>query len=56
MPFMDEPPGAKISSAAIGVYGKAITALRRVTMETMDDEPSWRARTRRLETGYEPNW
>jgi hypothetical protein len=25
-------------------------------METMDDEPSWRARTRRLETGYEPNW
>ena len=27
MPFMDEPPGAKVSTAASGVYGRAITAL-----------------------------
>jgi hydrogenase small subunit len=56
MPFMDEPPGAKLSSTAVGVYGKAITALRRITANTMDDEPSWRTRGDRLTTGYKPNW
>jgi hydrogenase small subunit len=56
MPFMDEPPGAKLSSTAVGVYGKAITALRRITANTMDDEPSWRTRSDRLTTGYKPNW
>jgi hydrogenase small subunit len=56
MPFMDEPPGAKLSSAAVGVYGKAISALRRITATTMDDEPSWRTPGSRLTTGYKPNW
>ncbi len=28
MPFMDEPPGAKVSAGTIGVYGRAIRALR----------------------------
>ena len=26
MPFMDEPPGAKISTSRMGVYGRAIRA------------------------------
>jgi hydrogenase small subunit len=56
MPFMDEPPGAKLSSTAVGIYGKAISALRRITADTMDDEPSWRSRGNKLETGYKPNW
>jgi hydrogenase small subunit len=56
MPFMDEPPGAKLSSTAVGIYGKAITALRKITAGTMDDEPSWRTRSDRLTTGYKPNW
>jgi hypothetical protein len=54
MPFMDEPPGAKLSSAAVGVYGKAITALRKITATTMDDEPGWRTPGSRLTTGYKP--
>ena len=28
MPFMDEPPGAQLSSTAVGIYGKMIRALR----------------------------
>src|ERR1700726_3352355 len=28
MPFMDEPPGAKLSSSVLSSYGRAITALR----------------------------
>ncbi len=31
MPFLDEPPGAKLSSAAIAVYGRTIRALRQFT-------------------------
>jgi Ni,Fe-hydrogenase I small subunit len=27
MPFMDEPPGAKMSSSAVMMYGRAVTAL-----------------------------
>jgi hydrogenase small subunit len=56
MPFMEEPPGAKLSSTAVGIYGKAISALRKITATTMDDEPSWRSRGDRLTTGYKPNW
>jgi hypothetical protein len=26
MPFMDEPPGGKLSSAAVGMYGHMISA------------------------------
>ena len=42
MPFMDEPPGAKISSAAIGIYGAAIRKLREMTNTTVNKEPKWR--------------
>jgi hydrogenase small subunit len=56
MPFMDEPPGSKVSAAASGLYGKAITGLRSFTMRTVDKEPKWRKRSTELTTGYHPRW
>jgi hydrogenase small subunit len=53
MPFMDEPPGAKASTTASGLYGKAITTLRDITSRTMEEEPKWRAPGSNLTTGYE---
>jgi len=44
MPFMDEPPGAKLSSTAIGAYGKGIRALRSMTNATVNKEPKWAIR------------
>ncbi len=42
MPFMDEPPGGKVSTAASGLYGSVIRSLRHVTGHTVDKEPEWR--------------
>ncbi len=42
-PFMDQPPGSLLSSAAVMTYGRAIQALRRFTLDSMNKEPSWRA-------------
>jgi hydrogenase small subunit len=56
MPFMDEPPGAKISTRASGLLGSAIRALRSFTESTLDQEPKWRRRGDKLTTGYEPQW
>lgn len=56
MPFMDEPPGAKLSSRAIGVYGAAVRRLRSLTNNTLNKEPSWRHKGRQLMTGYQPRW
>jgi len=39
MPFMDEPPGAKLSSSAVLMYGRTVRALRRFTMDSLDKEP-----------------
>jgi hydrogenase small subunit len=55
MPFMDEPPGAKVSSAAIGIYGQAIRALRSMTNDTVNQEPKWRHPRAELTTGYHPS-
>ena len=44
MPFMNQPPGSLLSSAAVKTYGKAIHALRRFTQASMNMEPSWRRR------------
>jgi hydrogenase small subunit len=49
---MDEPPGAKISSAAIGAYGRGIRALRSMTQATVNKEPKWRHARAELTTGY----
>lgn len=54
MPFMDEPPGGKLSSAAVGLYGKAISALRSITNSTLNKEPKWRHTRPELTTGYRP--
>lgn len=42
MPFMDEPPGAKLSTAAVAVYGRTVRALRAFTKSTLNKEPEWR--------------
>jgi hydrogenase small subunit len=42
MPFMDQPPGSLLSSAAVQTYGRAIHALRRFTQASMNRVPSWR--------------
>ncbi|MFD0592876.1 hypothetical protein ACFQZ4_10220 [Catellatospora coxensis] len=52
MPFMDEPPGATVSSAGSGVYGAMIRRLRNITGKTVDKEPKWRRRGTELTTGY----
>ncbi len=54
MPFMDEPPGGKLSSSAVGIYGKAISSLRKLTNATLNKEPKWRHTRAELTTGYRP--
>ena len=54
MPFMDEPPGASLSSTTVSVYGRAIRALRGFTNSTANQEPKWRRRGAELTTGYRP--
>lgn len=54
MPFMEEPPGATLSSLGVSAYGRAIRALRAITNNTVNKEPSWRHRGSRLTTGYRP--
>jgi hydrogenase small subunit len=54
MPFMDAPPGSKLSSTAIGLYGRIIRSLRKFTNTSLDHEPKWRHRRAELTTGYHP--
>ncbi len=42
MPFMNMPPGAELSTAAIMTYGRAIRAFRRFTQGSMNKEPEER--------------
>jgi hydrogenase small subunit len=56
MPFMDEPPGSRVSTGASGLYGSVIRALRGVTERSVDKEPKWRHPGRDLDTGYRPDW
>jgi hydrogenase small subunit len=42
MPFMDEPPGAKLSTSAVTVYGRTIRTLRAFTNGSLNREPAWR--------------
>jgi hydrogenase small subunit len=55
MPFMDEPPGARVSSMASGAYGGVIRALRGITARKLDKEPGWRKKGD-LATGYKSSW
>jgi hydrogenase small subunit len=56
MPFMDEPPGGKISTTASGLYGSVIRNLRQVTGKTVDKEPKWRHPGKELTTGAKRTW
>ena len=52
MPFMDEPPGAHVSTGSSRLYGRAIRALRSITQHTLNKEPKWRHARAELTTGY----
>lgn len=54
MPFMDAPPGSKLSGSLVGVYGKFIRAMRGFTNATANKEPKWRHARPELTTGYQP--
>jgi hydrogenase small subunit len=54
MPFMDEPPGAKLSTSAVLVYGRVVRALRNFTRASVNQEPEWRHSGSQLTTGYTP--
>jgi hydrogenase small subunit len=56
MPFMDEPPGAKLSTTTVGVYGSTMSRLRKMTTHTLDKEPRWRTKGTRLTTGATRTW
>jgi hydrogenase small subunit len=53
MPFMDEPPGAKLSSTAVAIYGRTVRALRSFTQNSANKEPAWRHARPELTTGYQ---
>ena len=42
MPFLNEPAGAMLSTAAITMYGLAVRALRGITRGSMNKERNWR--------------
>jgi hydrogenase small subunit len=54
MPFGLEPPGAKMSTSAVLMYGRTVRALRGFTRASLDREPSWRQPGDKLTTGYDP--
>jgi hydrogenase small subunit len=56
MPFMDEPPGASLSTKAVRLWGGALRSLRAFTTKTLNQEPKWRKPGRALMTGYQPKW
>ena len=56
MPFMDEPPGATLSSSVIGLYGPVIRAMRAITNRAVNKEPRWHHNRPELTSGYEPHW
>ena len=39
MPFMDEPPGARLSTQAVAMYGRTVHSLRQFTRASMNREP-----------------
>lgn len=57
MPFMDEPPGSKLSTEITGhLYGPLIRRLRSITLGTANKEPKWRHTGPELTTGYDRPW
>ena len=56
MPFMDEPPGGKLSSGATATYGQLIRRLREITNRSVNKEPKWHHNRPELTSGYQPRW
>ena len=56
MPFMDEPPGARMSTSAVLMYGRTVRSLRSFTKTSLDQEPPWRSPSDELTTGYSAPW
>ncbi|HZU78956.1 MAG TPA: hypothetical protein VE991_03480 [Acidimicrobiales bacterium] len=56
MPFMDEPPGATLSTTMSGLYGGFVRRLRQATADVVDEEPKWRGPHASSSTGYDPPW
>jgi len=54
MPFMDEPPGGKITSTIAAAYGSMVKTMRNFTTHTVDKEPKWRHTGTEITTGYRP--
>jgi hydrogenase small subunit len=54
MPFMDEPPGATLSTTLVTGYGRFIRSMRSFSIRTGDAEPKWRHSGDTLTTGYKP--
>jgi hydrogenase small subunit len=56
MPVLDEPPGAKLSTAAAAAYGKTVRLLRSKTEQAMESEPKWRRPGPDLLSGAQRTW
>ncbi len=56
MPFMDEPPGAAVSTTLLQPYGRLIRRLRSLTNATANKEPRWHHNRGALTSGYSPRW
>jgi len=56
MPFMDEPPGGKLSTTVVTAWGGTLRRLRSVTTATIDKEPKWRQPGSVLTTGARRTW
>ena len=55
MPFMDEPPGAQLSSTAIGLYGRIIRALRKFTNDVAQQGAEVAAQAARADHRLSPH-
>ena len=56
MPFMDEPPGAHVSSTVSSAYGGIVRRLRGITLRTSTRSRSGGRKGRALLTGYKAPW
>jgi hydrogenase small subunit len=54
MCFMDEPPGARMSTSAVLMYGRTVRALRAFTKTSLQKEPLWRTPGHAQATGEVP--
>ncbi len=56
MPFMDEPPGAVVSTGVATSWGVVLRRLRAITNSSVNHEPKWRHNRGELTTGFNPRY